>query len=90
MELKILEQKENPIFNRKEILSEIEMNLVPSRESAKKLISEKFSAPVENIEIRKISGKFGSHIFSINAFLYASEEERKQLEKVKGKKKTTQ
>ncbi|MBA7699350.1 hypothetical protein ES703_108045 [subsurface metagenome] len=66
---KILNEKENPLFSRKEIQVGVEAEITPSHLNVEKLISEKFSTPVGNIKIKKISGKFGSKTFIIPAGL---------------------
>ncbi len=84
-EFKILEEKENSLFNRKEAVIEVKADVTPSKAEAEKLISEKFSAPIENIKIKKISGKFGSKIFTITVNIYSSKEDKDKIEP-KGKK----
>ena len=84
---KILEEKENPLFNRKEIQTSIEAEITPNSLDVKKLISEKFSTQIENIKIKKISGKFGSKTFTITANIYSSKEDKDKIEpEKKGKK----
>ena len=79
-DLKIISEKENPLFKRKEIHVEIEAVSSPKKEDAEKSISEKFSVPTENIAIKKIDGRFGSRIFRITASLYHSKEIKEQTE----------
>ncbi len=78
--LKGTSEKENPLFNRKEIQINVEAEITPSHEEAKKLISEKFSTQPEKIRIKKIAGKFGSKVFEISANIYSSEEEKNKTE----------
>ena len=73
-------EKENKLFNRKEIQINIEAEITPSHEESKKLISEKFSTQPENIRVKKISGKFGTKIFTISANIYPSEKEKNKIE----------
>ena len=80
MDLKIIEEKANPLFNRKELQLKVQAKIIPSRAEIGKLISEKFSTPLENIEIKKISGKFGSNSFDIITFIYESKEDRMSTE----------
>ena len=80
MDLKIIEEKANPLFNRKELQLKVQAKIIPSRAEIGKLISEKFSTPLENIEIKKISGKFGSNFFDIITFIYESKEDRMSTE----------
>ncbi|MEK6842549.1 MAG: hypothetical protein AABX84_01940 [Nanoarchaeota archaeon] len=78
--LKVISEKENPLFKRKEVYVEIESESVPKKEYAEKIISEKFSTPEEWIAIKKIDGRFGSRIFRITASLYHSKEIKEQTE----------
>lgn len=82
---KIIEEKENPLFNRKEIRFDVQAKITPSRIEIGKLISEKFSTQIENIKIKKIHGKFGSNNFNITTFIYKSEQDKNKLE-IKKKK----
>jgi len=75
---KILQKKENPLFNRKEIQVNIESEVTPNKLDTEKLISEKFSTGIENIKIKKILGKFGSKTFTIIANIYKTEKKSKK------------
>ena len=88
MELKIIQEKENPLFNRKEIQMSVETEVTPSNSDIEKLICEKFSTPIENIKIKKILGKFGSRTFTIIANIYASKEDKNHVEPEKKKGQT--
>jgi len=85
MELKITEEKENKLFNRKEVKGFVESNVTPSRPDVTKLLSEKFLVPFENIKIKKIMGKFGSKTFDAEANIYSSKEEKDSIELKKKK-----
>ena len=87
MELKITEEKENALFNRKEIKGFIDSEVVPSRIETSKILSEKFKVPWENIKIKKIVGKFGSKTFSVEANIYSSEQDKDSIELKKKKEK---
>jgi len=80
MEIKILGEKNNPLFNRKEIQVSLFSEISPNKKEVKKLISEKFSAHEENIKIKKISGKFGSKDFLISVNIYSSKEDKERIE----------
>ena len=82
MNLKITGEKINSLFKRKEIELSIVANITPNKKETKKYLSEKLSAPIENIYIKKISGKFGSKDFKIIAHVYES---KKDKEKILGK-----
>lgn len=85
MEMKIIEEKENLLFSRKELRLEIEAEVTPSYVEVEKLISEKFSTDSENIKIDKIEGKFGVKKFLIIAKIYKSKEDKNNFE-IKTKK----
>jgi len=76
----IIEEKENPLFNRKEIKFSIDAEITPSHVDTRKIISEKFSTPEENIRIKNILGKFGSKTFTISTNIYASEQDKLDTE----------
>lgn len=84
-EIKILKEKENQLFNRKELEFEIEADVTPSHIDVEKLISEKFSTDSEKIKINKIEGKFGLRKFLIIAKIYDSKEDKDNFE-IKTKK----
>lgn len=86
-EFKIIEEKENPLFNRKEIKGSIESEVAPSRAEIIEILSKKFSVPAENIKIKKILGKFGSKTFDVEANIYFSEKEKDSIELKKKKEK---
>jgi len=87
MDFNITEEKENPLFNRKEIKVVIEAEHTPNKTDVEKLISEKFSVPSENIQIKKILGRFGSNNFSIIVNIYGSKEDKEKTEPKQKKKK---
>mgnify|MGYP001573674464 CR=1 FL=1 len=59
---------------------EINSEAVPSRLEVGNLVSERFSTEPKKIKIRKISGKFGSKNFSVDVFVYNSEEQKNKIE----------
>jgi len=78
--LKVINEKENPLFGRKEIKIEIKSEITPKKTDVSKLISEKFSSKPENILVKKIAGKFGSKNFTVSANIYNSKKERDEIE----------
>ena len=77
---KIINEQENPLFNRREIQISVDAEVTPNHKDVKKLICEKFSTQPENIKIKKISGKFGSKNFTISVNIYSSKENRDDVE----------
>jgi ribosomal protein S24E len=87
METKIINEKKNDLFGRREIVISIEANSTPNYSDVGKLISEEFSSPSENIVIKKIKNNFGSKDFFVSFFVYDSEERKNKIEpKAKVKK----
>lgn len=86
MALKILKEKENPLFNRKEMSFELSAEITPSHKEVEELISKKLGIPEESIKIKKIAGKFGSKDFIIDANVYESKEHKHKIEKKLKKK----
>jgi ribosomal protein S24E len=70
MEMNIIEEKDNALFNRKEIILEIISKVSPKNEDVLNLVSDKFSTPPERIKIKGIYGKFGSSTFNVFANIY--------------------
>lgn len=88
MELKILHQKENPLFNRKEIEAEIVTNSIPKRTDLINHLAKEFSTIADAVTIGRIKGQFGSNLFSITATIYESAEHKNKTE-IKTKKQLT-
>jgi ribosomal protein S24E len=80
MEIKIIQDYKNILFNRREIKATIHHNTLPSREEVSKLLAEKCSSHPENIAIKKIAGKFGTKTFDITANVYHSAKDKDKTE----------
>ena len=76
----IIEERENPLFKRKEVKFSVDAEITPSRAEVSRFVAGKFSSPAENIKIKNIFGKFGSKIFTITANIYDSEEDKNSTE----------
>ena len=87
MDIKIIDEKMNPLFNRKEIVLEVESEITPSHSEAEKIVSEKFKTSSETFKIKKIYGRFGSKKFRINTNIYSSKEEKENTEAKSKKEK---
>lgn len=93
MEFKILSEKNNELFGRKEIEALAISRVNPSREEVLKVLSEKFLTPSENIKIKNIRGRFGIQEFKVIANIYDSKEfkdavELKKKKEIEAEKKT--
>lgn len=80
MNLKIINEKENSLYSRKEIIFEIKNQTNPKRTDVENSLAEKFSTNSEFIKVDRIVSKFGSDIFTIYAKIYKSKEEKDDIE----------
>ncbi len=87
MEFKLINEKENLLFSRKEVKGSITADKTPSYQEVKTLISQKYSVPEEAIKIKGIKGKFGTRDFDVEVNVYNSEDEKNKIE-IKKKKET--
>lgn len=87
MKLKITNENQNPVFNRREIQGIIESDIAPKKQEAAKALAEKCNASPDALRILSINGKFGSKTFDFKANVYSSKEERDNLEHMSKKEK---
>ena len=80
MNLKIIQEKQNELFKRKEVKAEIESNVTPSNIEALKMLAEHYKVSEDFIKIKGIYGKFGTKIFEIIANVYSSLEDKEKTE----------
>ena len=80
MELKILNETENALFKRKEIVVTTEAEAVPSEVEVAKALAEKFSSTEDAVKVKTIKGNFGSKEFKIVANVYSSKEDLESTE----------
>jgi ribosomal protein S24E len=73
MSLKIITEKVNSLFGRKEVRVAIEASKVPTKEEAAKLIAEKYSTKSELVRVKEVQGKFGTTIVIIDSDIYDNE-----------------
>ncbi|MFW5846536.1 MAG: hypothetical protein ACOCUU_00100 [Nanoarchaeota archaeon] len=76
-----IQEKENPLFNRKEIIANIKTEASLSNSEASEIISKKTSNPIENIKIRQILGNFGKPEFKVIAEIYKTKEDKEKYVK---------
>lgn len=86
--MKILENKENFLLKRREILAIVEADKTPSFNEANELIAKDMKVDKEVVVIKKIDSDFGVKNFKIKAFIYNSKEDKEKIEKKPKEKKT--
>lgn len=87
MEIKILKESQNPLFNRKEVFASTESVVSPSNDEVSATLAKKYSIEKNAIRIKGIHGKFGTNEFTITANIYPSNEERDNVERLTKKEK---
>ena len=65
--MQVLEDKENFLFNRKEVKIIVKSEKNPSYDEALNLLVQEFKAEKENIVLKEVKGKFGTNTFLISA-----------------------
>ncbi len=75
MEFKIVEEKENPLFLRKEIHAEILADVTPSMDETRKALSNHYGVEPSLIRVRSIRSSFGTNVFVVMADIYKSMDE---------------
>jgi len=83
----ILKQKENPLFNRKEVEVSVEKDVAPKMQEASEFIAKEFSSHADHVKIKKIKGRFGSNKFIISASIYHSKDDKDNIEPKSKKEK---
>ncbi|MFA5259501.1 MAG: hypothetical protein WC402_05500 [Candidatus Pacearchaeota archaeon] len=80
-------QIRNDMFKRDEVSLVLEAEKNPSFNECRKLISEKFSKPEENLDVYGVKGSFGSKSFVIKAYVYDSKEDLQKAVQKTGKQR---
>lgn len=85
--MKVIEDKNNILLNRKEVKIIIESSKNPSIAEANEKIAEHFKADKEGIAVKNIKGKFGRSTFLITANIYNNKDTKEAVEPKKKEKK---
>lgn len=90
--MEILEQVNNKLLHRKEIVLVVESDSTPTNNGLLDEIAEKFKAKKEDIAIVYIKGKFGTNQFEVFVKIYDNLESRERYETVtrKARKKSAE
>ncbi len=89
-EIKIIEDEQNPLLERRRIKIIIEAEKNPTIQEATKKVAEQFKTAEENIAIKQVKGKFGRNTFLISANVYNNKENKEKIEPKPKKKKGEQ
>lgn len=80
MELKLTSVKKNPLFNRQEIEFMVEQNKTPSRSNVRIGIAVAMKADLNQVYVREIETKSGSHVTVGSAHVYADPAQALKIE----------
>ncbi len=78
--MKTVQNKDNLLFNRKEIKVIVDAEKNPSFPEAEKIISEEFKTSPGTVYVKGIKGKFGRNTFLIRANIYKTQEDKERTE----------
>ncbi len=91
MNLKIIEDKENKLLNRKEILADIEFSgKTPTNNEVKKELAKNFKVDEKLVIIDKIDQEFGANKAKVYAKIYKSEKDIEKIEFIEEVKEKTE
>lgn len=78
--MKVINEFSNKLLNRREINAVMEAETNPGFEKTKKELAAQFGVSEDVMVVKSIKGRFGSHYFSIDAFIYNSIEDKEKIE----------
>jgi ribosomal protein S24E len=81
MTTKVLSERENHLFNRKEVKVQIPSQTHPSYKDVEDFCSKHFKVPEDAVKIKTLKGKFGSKEFVANVNIYKSKHEKDKIER---------
>ncbi|MEK6824564.1 MAG: hypothetical protein AABY02_01800 [Nanoarchaeota archaeon] len=85
--MNILNEHMNKLLKRREIVLNLEQTSSPAHAHVLELVASHFKVAPEQVAVKKIGSHYGSHHFTIEAFVYDSPELKQQIEpRVKAKK----
>ena len=89
MNLKIIEEKENPLLNRKNILAELEYSKIatPRKTEVKKILADTLKIGEELIELKHVYPIFGKNKAKVIAHIYKNIKDLENIEKIKKRAK---
>lgn len=81
MKLELINQKEDKLLSRKEILFKLYFDKsTPNKEETKKLISETLKCDLDVLVLEKVKQRFGERSADVFAYLYKDKESLKKIE----------
>lgn len=81
MTTKVLSERENHLFNRKEVRIQIPSQVSPSYKEVEEFCAKHFNTSEDAVKIKNLKGKFGSKEFVANVNVYKSKHDKDKIER---------
>jgi ribosomal protein S24E len=79
-QISIIEDKFNPLMERRELKLEIASQATPKRDLLRKSVASSLKVPVERVYIKNVLSSYGKSIAVCKAYVYETAERGKQIE----------
>lgn len=84
MELKIVEEKNNPLLNRKEVVVDsVFSGKTPAKEETKKELAKLLKTDEKLLSLQSINQEYGSNKARLSAYVYNTSKDLESMEEVK-------
>ena len=80
VELKVISARDNPLIGRREVAFEVEAPSTPSRAEIRRRLAEALNVDVEQVWVRRMLTKTGTHITVGEAHVYEDAEKALEFE----------
>ena len=85
--MNITHEHMNKLLKRREVTIKLDQTSPPTHAHVLETVAAHFKAAQEHVAIKSIGSHYGAHHFTVNAFVYDSEEAKKHTEpRIKEKK----
>ncbi len=79
-QISIIEDKVNPLMERRELKLEVASQATPKRDLLRKSVASSLKVPVERVYIKNVLSSYGKSIAVCKAYVYENAERGKQIE----------
>jgi len=81
-QISIIEDKFNPLMERRELKLEIASKATPMRDLLRKSVASSLKVPVERVYIKNVLSSYGKSVAVCKAYVYETAERGRQIEPV--------
>jgi ribosomal protein S24E len=81
MTFKVTSEKENHLFNRKEVTMQTHSQSSPTYKEVEEFCAKHFNTSEDAVKVKTLKGKFGSKDFVANVNIYKSKHEKDKIER---------